>query len=101
MANSVDPDQTPHFALFAKAYLSQYLGLLRYVLPNSILPDTREEGFSQSPLPPALYSKFHFHRKFWVSLINFVYRFHPKYLHNSLYYTFKFSSFILLPMNVS
>ena len=37
MANSVDPDQMPHSAAsdqglhcFAKAYLSQYLGLLQY-----------------------------------------------------------------------
>ena len=33
MANSVDPDQTPHSGgtLFAKAYLTQYLGLLWYI----------------------------------------------------------------------
>ena len=33
-------------------------------------------------------SKFHFHRKFWIKLINLEYRFYPKYSHPfSLSYT--------------
>ena len=35
MANSVDPDQTAP-ALFAKAYLSENLGSLRYVLSANV-----------------------------------------------------------------
>ena len=78
----------------------QYMFLWRNKNLADCMPGADSEGFQSNP---TLYSKFHFHGKFWINLINLGYCIYPKYSH-PLFFTLYFSLarpfFFLLAVNI-